>query len=758
MKKFLPLSRINLLVISLFFFVHHLSAQQFEREHFPVSSMGQDLSNAWTGGMNTPQFSEIDLNNDSLMDLYVFDRVGHVHMTFINEGSVGEVAYTYAPEYTKNFPDCEDWVAMRDYNGDGIMDIFTQHSLPDGIKAYRGFINDEQELDFEPYNNIDCSGDFLCIDIGAAVNPNIYCAYVDYPAIVDVDKDGDLDILNFDAVGTYVVFYENYSTDPEVMKFRIEDYCWGGFAETALSQTILMNLEDSLSCFDDFLVGDPDEANTSVIHPGSSILAFDEDLDNDLDVLIGDVTNENMVFLRNNDSCENAWMTEQDPTYPSYDVPIEVDEFPMAYYMDFDNDGIKDLMATNNATSSIENYYVSWFYKSSFDEEGLKKYNLESTSIFTDQQIDFGSGSSPAVFDYNADGLLDILVGTYGYQLSTAKDPRLVLFENTGTATEPSFEIVDFDYLGFSTFAEESWLFAPAFGDMDADGDVDLLVGESGGKIFYCENTAGAGNTVVFANPIYDWKSIDVGQRSKPFVIDLDRDGDNDLVIGEHLGNLNYIKNTGTPEEFQCDPDQNAAGNNSSLGEVSATTGEPNDIIGNSIPFFLDVDGHYEMILGTRKGTIRRYSNIDNNIEPMGMFDLLNNELPVSNIGNSSTPHFADLNNDGFLDMIIGNDRGGLQLYATDLSADYIISKNNDLVALDILDLSVYPNPGSGLFNVSLPAGEKLDKLVILDALGKVAFEFTENKIDIRAYPSGVYTVLVYSESGRRGQVCLVKD
>ena len=142
----------------------------------------------------------------------------------------------------------------------------------------------------------------------------------------------------------------------------------------------------------------------------------------------------------------------------------------------------------------------------------------------------------------------------------------------------------------------------------------------------------------------------------------------------------------------------------------------------------------------------------------MGMFDLLNNELPVSNIGNSSTPHFADLNNDGFLDMIIGNDRGGLQLYATDLSADYIISKNNDLVALDILDLSVYPNPGSGLFNVSLPAGEKLDKLVILDALGKVAFEFTENKIDIRAYPSGVYTVLVYSESGRRGQVCLVKD
>lgn len=70
----------------------------------PSIKNNQTLKQPWTGGLNAPQFSPIDLNGDNLKDLFVFDRAGDKVLTFINTGSGNDTAYTYAPQYESLFP------------------------------------------------------------------------------------------------------------------------------------------------------------------------------------------------------------------------------------------------------------------------------------------------------------------------------------------------------------------------------------------------------------------------------------------------------------------------------------------------------------------------------------------------------------------------------------------------------------------------------------------------------------------------------
>lgn len=91
-------------------------------------------------------------------------------------------------------------MVIKDYNCDGIEDVFTYNNQGN-IKVYTGFYRNDT-LNFK----LQQDGFYY---LGSGVLINVYCADVLKPAIVDVNLDGDLDIISFDVFGTRLIYYEN---------------------------------------------------------------------------------------------------------------------------------------------------------------------------------------------------------------------------------------------------------------------------------------------------------------------------------------------------------------------------------------------------------------------------------------------------------------------------------------------------------------------------------------------------------------------
>ena len=117
-----------------------LTAQDFSLLETEIIKDGQALAFGLAGGIKAAQYNAIDLDRDGKDDLLVFDRLGEVIMPFLNKATEeGEINYEYAPQYKDLFRDIKKWIRIRDYNNDGIEDIFSG-GIVDGIEIRRGYI------------------------------------------------------------------------------------------------------------------------------------------------------------------------------------------------------------------------------------------------------------------------------------------------------------------------------------------------------------------------------------------------------------------------------------------------------------------------------------------------------------------------------------------------------------------------------------------------------------------------------------------
>lgn len=248
--------------------------------------------------------------------------------------------------------------------------------------------------------------------------------------------------------------------------------------------------------------------------------------------------------------------------------------------------------------------------------------------------------SSPHLADLDGDGDLDLVVGTETSWLS--------FYRNDGSASAPSWGAIKQDLFQISNRSR----LVPYAGDLDNDGDMDLLVGTASGNVYFLENTGVSGGFPTFslnATPI-----ATTGQYCKPALDDIDNDGDLDLLVASS-SKVTLFRNVGDAQTFDFSFESDTM--------VDTTT-----VYGLSPAFTdMDGDGDNEMICGDSNGRLDLYEKqVDgSNVS----YVLQNSRYGGISVYQLATCSFGDLDNDGDDDLVVSDISGEMRRYVTTMGA-----------------------------------------------------------------------------------------
>ena len=249
-------------------------------------------------------------------------------------------------------------------------------------------------------------------------------------------------------------------------------------------------------------------------------IVTDLDQDGDLDLLVGEL-NGDLHFFTNISS-------NLTPDFENTGVNLlGVSRVNFSFepaLADLDNDGDDDLLAGTFSGNFILFERTDTF---SFDSTGSNLFGLTSTD---------GSNSTPTFNDIDNDGDFDIFSGD-----STG---TIYFYENIGSAASPAFGVPQMNPFGLTN---EGTYSSADFADFDSDGDFDCMVGNSSGGHFYFENVGTAGVPQFDPVQLNPFNLADAGQFSNPVFTDIDADGDLDLFVGNSFGNLLFYEQTEAP-------------------------------------------------------------------------------------------------------------------------------------------------------------------------------------------------------------------
>lgn len=705
----------------------------------------QYFPHPWAGGLNHVQICELDFDLDGVMDLLVFDKNGNRVLPFIKNTANNTFFYTYAPEYIEKLPDIEQWIQTMDYNNDGKNDLFTY--TIGGIKVYRNESNQNEDLQFTEATN-----GFL-YSLQGSIYTNLFVTNVDYPAISDIDNDGDYDILAFWGLGAYLQYHKNKSMElfghSDSLIYELDENCWGYFKESEQNNQITLNISCDNDWFEQGQILPKNQYYDKKKHTGSTLLAIDRDNDGDKDLILGDIDYCNLIELTNGGNSNSSYIFSFDTAFPNNTFPVNIVSFPVMSWLDVDHDGLKDIIVSpfdgKINTPVSENKKCIWFYKNTGNNE-TPIFQYQQDNWLIENMLDFGSGAYPVAIDYNNDGLMDIVVGNYGYRdtsyyqygiLQSKYVAQLALLENIGTASNPAFKLVSEDWCTISQ--HELLAIIPAFADLDDDGDKDMLLGDANGRIHYFENVAATGQPMQFQLHTLNYQNLNTGKFCAPQLLDINRDGLTDLVCGNKNGKLKYYRNTRTLSNplFTLITD--------TLGGVDVCDYEISNY-GYSVPCFFEINGEWRLFVGSESGKIFYYKNIDNNLN--NTFELFDSSIikPVDGTRVGACMH--NFNADDYIDLIIGNLSGGLQFYKGVIPPPIQIKEN-----LISGEMHIFPQPFKDAFFIEKKPKNTLSQhitICIYDMYGKQILKQTSQqtttKVDASMLPKGIYCCKIYDE------------
>lgn len=532
----------------------------FVRQVAPFSVIdenGAPYNHPFLGGFDVPRPQFIDIDGDGDLDLFLQERSNEI-MFFENVGSARSARFEWRTDKYRDL-DSGEWYKFADLDQDGDYDLlgelpysYIRYWRNEGSATQPSFVAMEDSVR-------DADGKALFAD-----RQNI-------PNLVDLDCDGQIDLFLGRVDGT-ITRYELVGGGAQNPRFQFLTDRFEGIE-------IIGQLAGSL-------------------HGANAMYFADMDEDGDSDFFWGDFFEPGVLIIRNVGNCQapnlrgdpDALLVGGDTLKTSgYNVPVVVD---------IDADGDLDIFlgvlggAFNPQRTASDNFY--FLERGADGELSVKTRRYLST-------IDVGSESAPALADWDGDGDLDLIVGNK-IDPAVLDRGRLYLFQNVGSATEPWFQLADTmdlvkSYHLAPTFADldddgdldlmlGSWndgvmllwnvgsrtepryerdtaltvritrgsQTTPALGDLDGDGDLDLIVGEALGTLNYYRND-GSASAPRFTLVADEWEGIDVGRRSAPVLHDLDGDGDLDLIIGREEGGAVLYRNQGSKTEprFELD-------------------------------------------------------------------------------------------------------------------------------------------------------------------------------------------------------------
>lgn len=459
---------------------------------------GTPYRHPFLGGFDVPRPQLVDIDGDGDLDLFVQERSGEV-MFLENTGTPAQPRFTWR---TDRFHDLDvgEWNRIVDVDGDGLYDVLGERRYS-YIRYWRN-TGTAQQPSFT--NAADT--------VYNVEGQPIFSDRQNIPQAVDLDCDDRLDLFLGRVDGT-VTRYEQV-----------------GDARGAPQFQLLTDRFEGIEIIGQ-LVG-------SARHGANSMFFADHDGDGDLDLYWGDFFEPGVLFIENTGTCHSPALRAMPVPLMADGDTIATSGFNAPYLADIDADGRLDLFlgvlggAFNPNRTSADNFHY-------YAQQADGSLTLRSRRFL--DGIDVGSESVPAFADLDGDGDLDLLVGNK-LDPTTLQSARLYFFRNDGTPTAPMFVLAD------TLDVPAQYHFAPALADLDGDGLVDMLLGTWNEGVLYFRNV-GTREAPRFEPDSARTIRLTRGSNSTPALGDIDGDGDLDLFIGEASGEVNFYRNDGSASE-----------------------------------------------------------------------------------------------------------------------------------------------------------------------------------------------------------------
>jgi len=322
-----------------------------------------------------------------------------------------------------------------------------------------------------------------------------------------------------------------------------------------------------------------------------------------------------------------------------------------------------------------------------------------------DKPVETYGWPSPSFADFDRDGDLDLVCGEFL--------DSFTYFENIGSRKKPVYAPGRrLNYRG-KPVAMDLEMITPTAIDWDGDGDVDLIVGDEDGRVAFIENTGKLDRqrTPQFLPPVYfqqEAEDVKCGALATPVGFDWDADGDIDIICGNTAGYISFFENLSGPGVERpkwAAPKRLEAGgktlrimagpNGSIQGPCEAKWGYTTQTVAD-----WDGDGLPDLIVSSIWGKVHWYRNVGTRTRPKlaaGQPIEVEWDGPQPTLAYGwlrpkgkdlltqwrTTPVAVDWNKDGLTDLVMLDQEGYLAFFErTGAKANDSFTRNSNLILL----------------------------------------------------------------------------